>query len=197
MYPKSIQNLISIFSKFPTVGPRTAARFVFYLIKLPQEKFDELFSSLVDLKKSIKICSLCFNPFEDSQEDICPICKDNSRDKALLCIIEKETDLISIEKTKKYKGLYFILGGTISLKKADSKKIRIEELKERIKNNLFKEIIIATNSTPEDEATALYLEKELKTFNIKITRLGRGLPVGGELEYADEDTLSSALEGRK
>ena len=197
MYPKSIQNLISIFSKFPTVGPRTAARFVFYLIKLPQEKFDELFSSLVDLKKSIKICSLCFNPFEDSQEDICPICKDNSRDKALLCIIEKETDLISIEKTKKYKGLYFILGGTISLKKADSKKIRIEELKERIKNNLFKEIIIATNSTPEGEATALYLEKELKTFNIKITRLGRGLPVGGELEYADEDTLSSALEGRK
>lgn len=197
MYPKSIQNLISIFSKFPTVGPRTAARFVFYLIKLPQEKFDELLGSLTDLKKSIKICSLCFNPFEDSQEDICPICKDNSRDKALLCIIEKETDLVTIEKTKKYKGLYFILGGTISLKKADSKKIRIEELKERVKNNLFKEIIIATNSTPEGEATALYLERELKIFNIKITRLGRGLPVGGELEYADEDTLTSALEGRK
>lgn len=198
MYPKSIQKLIDLFSKFPTVGPRTAARFVFYLTKLPQEKFDELLASLTDLRKSIKICSLCFNPFEDSQEDICPICKDNSRDKTLLCIVEKETDLISIEKTKKYKGLYFILGGTISgLKKNDKEKIRIEELKERIKNNLFKEIIIATNSTPEGEATALYIERELKTFNIKITRLGRGLPVGGELEYADEDTLSSAFEGRK
>ncbi|MBZ9577863.1 recombination mediator RecR [Patescibacteria group bacterium] len=197
MYPKSIQKLIDLFSKFPTVGPRTAARFVFYLIKLPQEKFDELLASITNLKKAIRICSSCFNPFEDSEETLCSICRDNSRDKTLLCVIEKETDLISIEKTKKYKGLYFILGGTISFKKADSKKIRIEELKERIKNNGFKEIIIATNSTTEGEATALFIKRELKSFNIKTTRLGRGLPVGGELEYADEDTLSSAFEGRK
>jgi len=209
MYPSLIQKLIDQFSKFPTVGPRTATRFVFYLIKLPQEKFDELLASFIDLRKLIKICSSCFNPFDPSagsgqaEEILCPICKDNSRDKALLCIVEKETDLVTIEKTKKYKGLYFILGGTISLKKADSKKIRIEELKERIKNNLFKEIIIATNPTPEGEATTLYIERELTKPGFpgkpgfKITRLGRGLPVGAELEYVDSDTLTSALEGRK
>ncbi len=195
MYPPVIQKLIDLFSKFPTVGPRTAARFIFYLIKLPQEKFDELLDSITNLRKAIKICSFCFNPFEDSDETLCPICRNNSRDKILLCIVEKETDLISIEKTKKYKGLYFILGGTINLKK-DSK-IRIEELKERIKNSDFQEIIIATNPTTEGEATALYIERELKPLGVKITRLGRGLPVGGELEYADEDTLGSAFEGRK
>ena len=198
MYPKSIQKLVELFSKFPTVGPRTASRFVFYLIKLNQEKFDELLNSITDLRKVIKICSSCFNPFEASDDsNLCPICKDISRDKTLLCIIEKEIDLISIEKTKNYKGLYFILGGTINLKKNDNSKIRIEELKQRIKNDNFQEIIIATNPTTEGEATALFIKKELKPLNIKITRLGRGLPVGGELEYADEETLSSAFEGRK
>ncbi|MHA1471242.1 MAG: recombination mediator RecR [Candidatus Asgardarchaeia archaeon] len=204
MYPKSIQKLIELFSKFPTVGPRTAARFVFYLIKLNQEKFDELLNSITDLRKVIKICSFCFNPFDastssaqDIPETLCSICRNNSRDRTLLCIIEKEIDLISIEKTKKYKGLYFILGGTINLKKNDNSKMRIEELKQRIKDKDFKEIIIATNPTTEGEATALYIERELKLFNIKTTRLGRGLPVGGELEYADEETLFSAFEGRK
>lgn len=197
MYPPAIQKLIDLFSKFPTVGPRTAARFVFYLIKLPQDNFDELLNSITNLRKSIKICSFCFNPFEDSEETLCSICRDNSRDKTLLCLIEKEIDLISIEKTKKYKGLYFILGGTINLKKNNKNNIKIEELKQRIENNGFKEIIIATNPTTEGEATALYIKRELKSFNIKITRLGRGLPVGGELEYTDEETLTSAFEGRK
>lgn len=229
MYPKSIQKLIDLFSKFPTVGPRTASRFVFYLTKLPLDKFEELSSSLQDLKKNIKICSFCFDAFDPSteastelsrmssgQENLCPICKDNSRDREFLCIIEKEADLESIEKIKKYKGLYFILGGTISLKK-DNKKIRtpgkagnldslgykynlefrIEELKQRIKENDFKEIIIATNPTPEGEVTGLFIERELKPFNIKTTHLGRGLPIGGELEYADPDTLSSSLDSRK
>ncbi len=198
MYPKSIQKLVELFSKFPTVGPRTAGRFVFYLIKLNQEKFDELLNSITDLRKAIKTCSSCFNPFEAlDDENLCTICKDSSRDKTLLCIIEKEIDLISIEKTKKYKGLYFILGGTINLKKNDKNIIRIEELKQRIENDNFQEIIIATNPTTEGEATALFIKKELKPLNIKITRLGRGLPVGGELEYADEETLTSAFEGRK
>jgi len=217
MYPPVIQKLIDLFSKFPTVGPRTAARFVFYLIKLPQEKFDGFLNSITNLRKSIKICSFCFNPFDastgsaqaastDSEEKLCSICQNNSRDKTLLCIVEKETDLISIEKTKKYKGLYFILGGTISgLKKNNIEKLKIKELEERIKNpenfdiqgvNL-EEIIIATNPTTEGEATALYIERELKQLGKKITHLGRGLPVGGELEYADEETLGSAFEGRK
>jgi recombination protein RecR len=188
MYPKSIQKLINLFSKFPTVGPRTASRFVFYLTKLSQAELEEL-------RKNIKVCSFCFDAFEDSEESLCHICRNKSRNREFLCIIEKEADLESIEKIKKYNGLYFILGGTISLKR--KKNIRIEELKQRIKDNDFKEIIIATNPTPEGEATGLFIERELKPFNIKTTHLGRGLPIGGELEYADPDTLSSSLESRK
>jgi len=199
MYPPSIQKLIDLFSKFPTVGPRTAARFVFYLMKISKEEgIEELINSISNLKKTVKICPSCFNPFEGEGE-LCKICADSSRDRTLLCVVEKETDLFTLEKTKKYKGLYFILGGTVStLKKADVEKLRTKELKERIKSYPeIKEVIIATNPTTEGEATALYLERLLKPLNKKITRLGRGLPVGAELEYADEETLGSALEGRK
>lgn len=198
MYPPSIQKLIDFFSKFPTVGPRTAARFVFYLMKIPKEEIDNFLNLITNLGKAVKICSFCFNPFEGEGE-LCKICQDPSRDRTLLCIIEKETDLIPIEKTKKYRGLYFILGGAISiLKKNNIKKLRIKELEGRVKEHPeIKEIIIATNPTTEGEATALYLERLLKPLNKKITRLGRGLPVGGELEYADEETLSSALESRR
>jgi len=203
MYPKSIQKLIDLFSKFPTIGPRTAARFVFYLMQLSKEEIEELLNSISNLRKTIKICSFCFNPFEAGQGELCPICSNSSRDKTLLCIVEKETDLITLEKTKKYNGLYFILGGTIStFKKKDIEKLRTKELEERIKNHSeIKEIIIAINPTAEGEATTLYLERLLKPFGAargkKITRLGRGLPAGAELEYADEETLGSALEGRK
>ena len=215
MYPPSIQKLIDQFSKFPTVGPRTATRFVFYLMRRSKEEIKDLIKSIIDLKKSVKICSFCFNLFESldkAEENLCQICQNPTRDRSLLCLVEKEADLISIEKTKKYNGLYFVLGGTVgTLKKKDIKKLRIKELAERIKkpkkfgilDSSFKEIIIATNPTTEGEATALYLERALKLFGrhppatLKITRLGRGLPVGGELEYADEETLSSALESRK
>lgn len=200
MHSRSIKKLIDIFSAFPTVGPRTAGRFVFYLLGLKKEEVDELVSSISDLKDKVKICSLCFNPFEsDNIGGICEICSDKTRDKGLLCIVENETDLATIEKLKKYKGLYFVLGGTVSrLKTDDVKKLRIKELEERIKKDQgIKEIIIATNPTTEGESTALYLERLLKPFNKKITLLGRGLPVGGELEYADEETLKAAFEGRK
>lgn len=197
MYPSSIKKLIELFSKFPTVGPRTAARFVFYLLKLSKEEVNDLTSSISKFKENIKSCKSCFLPFEDETE-LCPICSNQTRDKSLLCVIEKESDLVSIEKIKKYKGLYFILGGTVStLKKKDIKNLRTKELLERIKNSQIKEIIIALNPTTEGEATILYLERLLKPLNKKITRLGRGLPVGAELEYADEETLNSALEGRK
>jgi len=204
MYPPSIQKLINIFSKFPTVGPRTAARFVFYLMKLSKEETDEISQSISTIREKIKLCSFCFKPFEGEGE-LCEICKNPVRDKTLLCVIEKETDLIPIEKTQKYHGRYFILGGTVSrLRKEDMEKLRIKELQERIQGSPIEEIIIAVNPTTEGEATALYLERVLKPLNlpagrqvIKITRLGRGLPVGGELEYADEETLGSALEGRK
>jgi len=198
MYPKSIQRLIEIFSKFPTVGPRTAARFVFYLMGKSKEEVEELVAAIQDLKKNVKICSLCFKPFE-AEGELCEICKNPMRDKTLLCVVEKETDLMVIEQTKKFNGLYFILGGTVSrFKKKEVEKLRIKELKERVKNEPeIKEIIIAINPTLEGEATTLYLERILKPYNKKITRLGRGLPVGAELEYADEETLGSALEGRK
>jgi len=201
VYPASIQKLIEKFSKFPTVGPRTAARFVFYLLRISKEEIEELIKLISELRQNIKTCQFCFNPFEGEGE-LCPICQDKTRDKSLLCIVASETDLQVIEKTKKYNGLYFILGGTVSaLKKEDIEKLRVKELQERIKNHPeFQEIIIATNPTPDGEATALYLERLLKK-NLpagrQVTRLGRGLPVGGELEYADEETLTSALESRK
>jgi recombination protein RecR len=198
MYSPSIQKLIDLFSKFPTVGPRTAARFVFYLMGLKKEEVDEIINSISNLKKNVKICSLCFNPFEGDSE-LCQICSNPIRDKTLLCVIANEVDLTAIEKTMKYKGLYFILGGTVSaLRKTDIEKLKIKELEERIKNNQgIKEIILAFNPTPDGEATRLYLERMLKSSGKKITRLGRGLPVGGELEYADEETLTSALESRR
>jgi len=198
MYSPSIQKLIKLFAKFPTVGPRTAARFVFYLLKLSPKETSELLEAVSELKTKVRLCSFCFKPFE-SETDLCEICSAVNRDKTLLCIVEKETDLETLEKTKKYKGLYFILGGTVSrLRKKDVEQLRLKELKER--SQKAKEIIIAINPTTEGEATALYLERWLKK-NLpsgrKITKLGRGLPVGSELEYADEETLSSALESRR
>jgi len=198
MYSPSIQKLIKAFSRFPTIGPRTAARFVFYLLKLSPKETSELIDSISELKERVKMCPSCFKPFE-AKTNLCEICSDAGRDKTILCVVEKETDLETIEKTKKYKGIYFILGGTVSrLRKKDVEQLRIKELKKNTQQ--VKEIIIAINPTTEGEATALYLERWLKKnlpADKKITKLGRGLPAGSELEYADEETLSSALEGRK
>ncbi len=198
MYTSSIKKLIELFSKFPTIGPRTSARFVFYLMKKDNQEIQELIQAIQNIKKEVKTCFWCFNSFEGKGE-LCEICQNQGRDQSILCIIENETDLASIEKTKQYKGLYFILGGTVSaLRKQDLKKLRIKELEQRIKDHSeIKEIILAINPTPDGEATTLYLERILKPFNKKITRLGRGLPKGGELEYADEQTLKDALDRRK
>lgn len=208
----SIKKLADLFAEFPTIGHRTANRFVFYLIQQPKEKVEEIVSAILDLKKNIKRCNFCFNPFEvsGSQNSLCEICRNQSRDRFLLCIVEKENDLITIENTKKYKGLYFIIGEpTRAIKKNGVESIKIEELKERVKNSYkffpvktdFSEIIIAINPTPEGKIASILIEKALKeTYlspNLKITHLAKGIPVGGELEYADEETLESAFEGRK
>ncbi len=199
----SIKKAKDLFSDFPTVGHRTAGRFVFYLLKQPKEKIVELANAILDLKNKVKLCSFCFNPYEVSKnESLCEICQNNSRNKQLLCIVEKETDLISIENTKKYIGLYFILGGPLNLKHNN---LRLTELKERISHSEkfglphinFVEIIIAINPTPEGRAAAVLVERILKEFTIKVSHLAQGLPVGGELEYADDETLESAFSGRK
>lgn len=205
MYSPSIQRLIEIFSKFPTVGPRTAARFAFYLKDLPEREVEMFLDSIKNLKKNIKTCSFCFQAFEsEDKNNLCPICQDPSRDRTMLCVVEKEQDLSSIEKTDKYKGLYFILGGTVPTLKKEVKGIRDQELRERLLNPekfsilgaKFKEIILALNPTTEGKATALYLRRFLEPLSKEITSLGVGLPRGGELEYADEETLSSAFERR-
>ena len=199
MYPKPIQKLIEEFSKFPTVGVRTATRFALYTSKLDNKELKQLIEAIISAKKETKICSSCFCLFEpNKEEDLCTICLSNKRNKSILCIIEKESDLLAIEKANIYNGLYFILGGTLSpMRKSSIKNIKIRELLVKLKDQSIKEVIIATNFTSEGEATALYLEKELKKYPIKITRLARGLPKGGELEYIDEETISSAIEGRK
>ena len=209
MYPPEIQKLIEKFSQFPTVGPRTASRFVFYLLSAPKHEIQELLHAINNLQEKIKTCAFCFNPHE-GKGNLCEICSSLSRKKDTLCLVEKEIDLSAIEKTKKYHGIYFILGGNVSaLRKQDIEKIRIGELEERLKNpsqflpgvKSFSEVIIATNSTAEGESTALLLQRKLKEIcekeKIKLTRLARGMPSGGELEYADEETLASAFEGRK
>lgn len=197
----SLDKLINIFRGFPAVGPRTARRFCYYLMKLPKDKTDELTNAIQELKNRIKLCEFCFNPFE-GERNLCPICQNQTRNKNLLCIVEKEADLLSIENTKKYIGLYFVLGGTVAtMRKEDINGLRIEELKKRIGQNNFLEIIVALNPTPEGKATSVLVEsaiKETGKFPVpKITHLAKGIPVGGELEYADEETLESALEGRK
>jgi len=207
----SIEKLKDIFRKFPTVGPRTAGRFVYYLMKLPKERIDELISAITELKNKIELCQLCFNPFEpfdsaQGKEEICPICQNPARNKKLLCIVEKEADLLSLESTGKFTGLYFILGGTVAtMRKEDISQLRIEQLKRRVAQNNFSEIIVALNPTPESRATSVLVEQTIKeSFGAaqdrvlpKITHLAKGIPVGGELEYADEETLENALEGRK
>lgn len=209
MFPRPIQKLVDLFSKFPTVGPRTSARFVFYLLKSSPAELNELMHAIADMKKQIALCAFCFNPFDRSEDPrsakLCKICRNSRRDQSVLCIVEKESDFEALEKTHSYNGLYFILGGTVGmLRKQDISHLRIEELKARLSapekfgvGKGFEEIIIGMNPTTEGEATALYLERMLKDKPWKLTRLGRGLPIGGEMEYADEETLRSSLESRR
>lgn len=204
MYSPKIQKLIDLFSLFPGVGPKTATRFVFYLAKKSSRKNQELAQAILDLNKSLKSCSFCFKLFEPKEkETLCSICCQPARRQDVLCVVEKETDLNSIEETNLYKGLYFILGGTLPSLKKQPSSIRLKELKERLARpekfgfRAFKEIILALNPTPRGEATSIYLQTELKKLALKITRLARGLPTGGELEYADRETILSAFKNRK
>lgn len=192
MFPRSFQRLIDHFSSLPSIGPKLAERLVLYLWRYDQNKINDFAASLKDLKEKIKFCQQCYNI---SEGDLCLICSDKSRDKSIICIVEDPLDIIAIEKTRVMRGLYHVLGGTIGGQ--NSQNLKINELKNRLKKEKINEIIIATNPTTEGEATALYLARLAKPLKIKITRLARGLSTGGDIEYADEATLTGAIEGRK
>ncbi len=193
-YPRSINNLINSLSELPSVGPKTAERYVFYLLQNKSNSLDRLMNALKDLQKKIKTCQNCG---VITEEDPCPICTDKKRQQDILCIVESSQDLMTIESTKQYSGRYFVLGGLIdtinSVKPSD---LNIQKLVKYIKKNKIKEIILALNFTLEGETTSLYLTKLLKD-HLKITRLAKGLPSGSNLEYIDDLTLSSALKNRQ
>jgi recombination protein RecR len=206
--PRSIRNLIEAFEKLPGIGPKTAQRLAFYLLHVPQEQLDEFSQALANLKKETVLCSICYNV---SEKDPCPICTDQNRDKSIICVVEQPLDVLALEKSGTFKGVYHVLHGAISpLNNIGPDELYIKQLLDRVKEftprfhseqqeGEVKEIILAMNSNMEGEATAMYIAKQLKAQNpkLKITRLGQGLPTGADLEYADEITLSRALEGRK
>lgn len=194
MYPKSIQNLIKEFSKLPGIGPRTAARFSFNLLRCPDYDLELLGKAILNLKKETTICKNCFNI---SENDLCEFCSNLQRNRSIVCVVEEAINIPAIENTNKFNGLYHILGGVLKPNEGITPTdLNIKKLIDRIKRKGIKEIIIATNPNIEGETTALYLVKILKPFNIKITCLARGLSIGSDLEYADEITISNALTGR-
>lgn len=200
--PKTVEKLIDSFQKLPGIGPKTANRLTFYLLHVPQRDLDEFGTAIRDLKNSTVFCSVCFNIGET---DPCAICSDTTRNDSLVAVVEQPIDILSLEKTGKYKGIYHVLHGAIDpLNNIGPDEIHIAELIERVKTGKIKELILATNPNMEGEATAMYIKNEIKRVrsassqaaDIKISRLAHGLPVGADLEYADEVTLSRALEGR-
>ena len=193
-YTKSMSRLIQALVKMPGVGPKSAERMAFHILRLPHAEAKSLAYAILKVKESIKFCKMCGNL---SEEDACIICENPKRDKNILCIVEQPTDIISIEKSGAFNGLYHVLGGSLSpLDGVGPENLRIKELLSRIKNRKAEEIIIATDSDSEGETTALYLAKLLKKEKMKVTRIAYGLPMGSSLEYADQITLSRALKGR-
>jgi len=197
--PRAISALIDSFQKLPGIGPKTAQRLTYYLLHVPQIELDNFSDAVSNLKKETTLCSTCRNIGES---DPCLICSDLSRDISTILVVEQPLDVLAFEKTGKYKGLYHVLHGAINpLENIGPDEIYTQDLLDRIKNNelRIKEIIVATNPTMEGEATSMYLSKQLKIINskLKITRLGMGIPTGADLEYADEVTLSQALQGRR
>ncbi|HLD24697.1 MAG TPA: recombination mediator RecR [Patescibacteria group bacterium] len=199
LLPRALSRLIESFERLPGVGPKTAQRLAFYLLHVPQEELDQFADNLTDLKKHTIMCSLCKNVTE---QDPCVICSNPSRDQGIICVVEQPTDVLSIEKTGKFKGVYHVLHGSIDpLNNIGPDEIYINDLVKRVQGtgDSVQEVILATNPNMEGEATAMYITKQVKSQNakVKITRLAHGLPVGADIEYADEVTLTRALEGRR
>lgn len=194
MYPKKFEQLIESYRKLPGVGLKTAERYAYETIEWNEEKLNDFIQSLMEIRDGIQMCSICGNL---SEEETCDICGDHDRDQSIICVVQSPKDVIAMEKTREYNGLYHVLNGVISTSKGIlPEDINISGLLERIHEHT-KEIIIATNPTVEGETTALYLSKLLSKFPVAVTRIAHGLPMGGHLDYADELTLIKAIEGRK
>ncbi len=194
IYPKTVATLIEEFQKFPSIGPKSAQRMAFHVLKMPISEVRKFAQNIIEAKENTFACDICYNL---SSTNPCEICQSNSRDKSVICVVSETKDLIAIEKTNEYKGLYHVLQGLISpMDGIGADDIRIKELLHRIAENDVKEIILALSPSIEGEATSLYLSKLIKPFGVKISRIAFGLPVGSDLEYVDEITLTKAIEGR-
>jgi recombination protein RecR len=193
--PETVERLINEFARLPGVGPKSASRLTFYLLRASGEQALDLAEALQDLKEHTRFCSVCFNITE---EDPCLICQDETRNDGVLCVVEEPLDVLAIERSRAFSGRYHVLHGAISpVEGIGPEDLRVQELADRVRAGDFQEVILATNPTLEGESTALYLQRLLAGSGVKLTRLARGLPVGGDLEYTDEITLSRALEGRE
>ena len=194
LYAPSIEKLIESFEKLPSIGHKTAQRLAFYMLDLSNEEVKEFTDSIINAKKNLKFCSKCFNI---SDTEPCNICSNPKRDEGIICVVEDVRDVLAMERTHEFSGVYHVLHGSISpMNGVGPDDIKIKELLSRIMEGNVKEIILATNPRVEGEATSMYISKLVKPLGVKVTRIARGIPVGGDLEYTDEITLTKALEGR-
>ena len=193
--PAPVTRLIDQFNRLPGIGPKTASRLTYYLLRMPDEMAQTLATTLIELKAKTTVCQVCFNIAEQSP---CAICTDELRDHGVICVVEEPLDVVAIERTREFKGVYHVLNGSINpIEGILPENLKIGELAQRVQQNPVREVIMATNPNLEGETTAAYLKTQIAPYVSHITRLARGLPIGGDLEYADEVTLTRALEGRR
>ena len=195
VFPAALERLTEQFAKLPGIGGKTAQRLAFYLLSQPQEEAEEFADALLEARKSVHLCPVCQNLTDG---ELCPVCASDSRDKTTICVVSEPRDVLSIERSREYHGVYHVLHGALSpMNRVGPDDLRIRELLERVAQGGVEEVILATNPDTEGDATAMYLSRLLKPFGIRITRLGFGVPVGSNLEYADDATMLKALEGRR
>lgn len=194
-FPAALERLTEQFAKLPGIGGKTAQRLAFHLLSLPQEEAQEFAETVLEAKRTVHLCPMCQNL---TDQDICPICDDETRDHGLICVVADPKDVVAMERAREFRGVYHVLHGVISpLNHVGPDDIRVRELLERVGKGGVREVIMATNPDTEGEATAMYISRLLRPLEVRVTRLAYGIPVGGQLEYADEVTLLRALEGRQ